>query len=178
MIKTQIEVLKTALANKQTPPKNSSTDTSGQPIFLSPTASPSDRDDDLFSPGNLEEVASFLRLCPDPVTLQILRAVYPSDVLTAAARVLRQQDTEAFDRVKQWRQEQDRGYHCLPEVKSHIRGAIAPNVPPEYCAAWKTARDGYSVFVLGEEVENCYWVVVVGENTPFMVPKEFFVEDF
>lgn len=173
MVKTQIEALKAALANKQAPPKSSSTDTSGQPIFA-----PFDRDDDLLSPGNLEGIASFLQLCPDPVTLQILRTIYPSEALTAAARVLRQQDAEAFDRIKQWRQEQDRGHHCLPEVKSHIRGAIAPNVPPEYYAAWKTARDGYSVFVLGEKAEDCYWVVVVGENAPFVVPKEFFVEDF
>lgn len=177
MSNIQIEALKAALAKKQAPSRSSSVDTPGQPIIPSTIATP-DRDEDWFSSGNLDEIASFLQLCPDPVTLQVLRTIYPPEALTAAARVLRQQDAEAFDRIKQWRQEQDRGYHCLPEVKSHIRGAIAPNVPPEYCAAWKTARDGYSVFVLGEEAEDCYWVVVVGENTPFMVPKEFFVEDF
>jgi hypothetical protein len=176
MANKQIEALKTALINKQAPPKSSSVNTSEQPILLS-TIAPSDRDDDLLSPGNLDGIASFLQLCPDPVTLQLLRKVYPPEALTAAARVLRQQDAEAFDRIKQWRQEQDRGHHCLPEVKSHIRGAIAPNVPSKYCAAWKAARNGYSVFVLEEAAEDCYWVVVVGENIPFTVPKEFFVEN-
>lgn len=178
MASTQIEALKTALARKQEAPlKSPPVNTPKQSIPLS-TIALSDRDDDLLSPGNLDEIASFLQLCLDPVTLQLLRKVYPPEALTAAARVLRQKDAEAFDRIKQWRQEQDRGHHCLPEVKSHVRGAIAPNVPPEYCAAWKAARNGYSVLVLEETAEDCYWVVVVGEIIPFTVPKEFFVEDF
>lgn len=178
MANIQIEALKTALAGKQAPPRSSSTNKLKKPILQS-TIVPSDLDDDLLSPGNLGEIASFLQLCPDPVTLQILRTIYPPNALTTAARVLRQQDAEAFDRIKQWRQEQDRGYHPLPEVRSHIRGKISQNVPPEYCAAWQTAQAQHPVFVLGEQnPEKLYWVVVAGELTPFVVPVDYFIEDF
>ncbi len=57
------------------------------------------RDDNLLSPENLKIVAEFLEQSEDALTLQLLREIYPADVLRAASKQL---PPEVFDRIKIW----------------------------------------------------------------------------
>ena len=57
------------------------------------------RDDDLMSPGNLAIVGECLTFCEDTQTLQLIREIYPADVLGAAAKQL---DRVSFGRIRRW----------------------------------------------------------------------------